>query len=260
VLITLATDFGLKDPFAGIMKGVILEINPEASIVDITHKISRHNIVEASQVTSISYKYFPKGTIHVVVVDPGVGSERRPILVSADGHYFIGPDNGIFTSLYEKEPKVIYLTNKDYFLPSVGSTFHGRDIYAPVAAHLSTGLDISGFGTEIRDYVKLALPKPGVFDDSIKGEIVTIDNFGNAISNITGDDIAKIAGKNKKEGLKVMCKDIDISVVGYYAESVNLPIAALINSFGFLEIFSYRKSVADNFNIRTGDGVKAALR
>lgn len=260
-IITLTTDFGLKDPFVGIMKGVIFGINPEARIIDLSHKISNHNIIEASQAVSFSYRYFPEETIHVVVVDPGVGGGRRPILVLSEGQFFIGPDNGIFTPLYNYDvlQKVIHLTNKDFFLPSIESTFHGRDVYAPVAAWLSKGKDIKEFGEIINDYVTISLPKPKMMDNALVGEIISIDNFGNAITNISMKDIAEAGVSDIKESLKVICKDIDISVVGHYAEADNAGISSLINSFGYIEIFSYKNSVSENYNITTGDRVKAVL-
>ena len=163
-IITLTTDYGLKDSFAGMIKGVIIGINPQAKIIDITHKIERHNIYEAAQVIGMSYKYFPPTTIHMAIVDPEVGGSRRPILVITENHYFIGPDNGIFTPVFEKENnnffKVLHLTSSHYFLPITGNTLHGRDIFAPVAAWLSKGMDSRKFGEQIFDYVKITFIKP----------------------------------------------------------------------------------------------------
>jgi S-adenosylmethionine hydrolase len=147
-IITLTTDFGLKDPWAGIMKGVILSINPGARVVDITHFVTPQNIIEGAFILSQSCPRFPAGTIHVAVVDPGVGGKRNPILVETEGFFLIGPDNGLFSLVLEKErvKRVIRLTRREYFLPDVSTTFHGRDIFAPVAAHLSLGVDPASFG------------------------------------------------------------------------------------------------------------------
>ncbi len=264
-IITLTTDFGLKDPFAGLMKGIILGLNPNAEIIDITHNIQRHNIFEASQVIAMSYKYFPPATIHVVVVDPGVGGERRPILVTTENCFFIGPDNGIFSSIYEKfNPdyyKVIHLTSSHYFLPMSGSTFHGRDIFAPVAAQLSKGIEYHKFGERIDDYEKIPLPKITLTDNNtLAGAIVSIDNFGNAISNITKDDLAKLSTEVSKDKFRITFNNNDLSIADYYAEAKGAGLSAVINSFGHLELFVYKDSAADKFGIKTGDSVVLSLK
>ncbi|RJR16508.1 MAG: hypothetical protein C4581_09800 [Nitrospiraceae bacterium] len=259
-VITLTTDFGLKDPFAGLMKGVILGINPGATIIDITHNIQRHNVFEASQVLAMSYKYFPTTTIHVAVVDPGVGSMRRPLLVVTEDHYFIGPDNGIFSPVFEDLKstffKVYHLTASHYFLPMSGSTFHGRDIFAPIAAWLSKGVDSHKMGDQIDDYMKIAAPKPVVADNgTITGEIISKDNFGNALSNIRKDDIAKLADLESKENFRIIYNDQPLPFLHYYSENENDTLAAIINSFGHLELFSFRESASEKYNINIGDKV-----
>jgi S-adenosylmethionine hydrolase len=262
-IITLTTDFGLKDPFVGMMKGVILEINPEVRIVDITHNIQQHNILEASQKLLMSYKYFPSSTIHIAVVDPGVGSSRRPILFTADNNFFIGPDNGIFSSIMnEADPdsvSVVHITAEHYFLSTKGATFHGRDIFAPVGAWLSKGVDSSKFGEPIYDYTKI--PVPGVtFSDnnSLTGEIVSIDNFGNAISNITKSDLNSLdtSGAGK---FRVIYNNAPLTLVSFYAESKGPVLSAIINSSDRLELFVNERNAADTYNIKTGDKVQAAL-
>ncbi len=263
-VITLTTDFTLKDPFVGLMKGVILGINPDARIIDITHNISRHNIFEASQVISMSYKYFPPATIHIAVIDPGVGGTRRPIMVTTKDYYFIGPDNGIFTPIFEDTPspllKVIHLSSSRYFLPMSGSTFHGRDIFAPVAAWLSKGEDPLKFGEQIDNYMKISIPRPSLTENNaLTGEIVSIDNFGNAISNITKDDIMKLAPVERNNKFKIICKNKQLPMVNYYAENETSNLAAIINSFGHLELFVYKDNAADKFDIKTGDSVSISL-
>lgn len=262
-IITLTTDFGLKDPFAGLMKGVILKINPNVQVVDITHNIQRHNIFEASQVIAMSHKYFPPKTIHVVVVDPGVGSLRRPIMVITENYYFMGPDNGIFTSIFEESgtplSKVIHLTSSHYFLPSSGSTFHGRDIFAPAAAWLSKGLESSRFGDKIDDYTKIKIPLVEVVNNHVAGKIVAIDNFGNAISNIKMDDLSKLVPEVLTSRFKIVYNNEPLSMVNYYAESKSTGLASLINSFGHLELFVYQGHAAEQFNIKIGDSVYVSL-
>lgn len=263
-IITLTTDFGLKDPFAGLMKGVMLGISPSARIIDITHNIQRHNVFEASQVLAMSYKYFPTTTIHIAIVDPGVGSMRRPLLVVTEDHYFIGPDNGIFSPIFEELKstffKVYHLTASHYFLPMSGSTFHGRDIFAPIAAWLSKGVDSHKMGEQIDDYMKIEAPKPVITDNStITGEIVSKDNFGNAISNIKRDDLTKLADVESKDKFRVVFNNETFPLVHYYAENENDKLTAIINSFGHLELFAFRDSASDKYNIKIGDKVIVSL-
>ncbi len=262
-IITLTTDFGLKDPFAGVMKGVILGINPKAKIIDITHSVQRHNIFEASQVLFMSYKYFPPTTIHVAVIDPGVGGSRRPILVVTEDHYFIGPDNGVFSRIYESSDpnflKVLNLTATHYFLPDIGATFHGRDVFAPVAAWLSKGLDTFKFGEPVDDYIKISAPKPVLSNNTLTGEIISIDIFGNAISNIMKDDLPKLASVESKENFRVIYNNEHLPIVSYYAENKNNNLAAIINSFGYIELFVFQGSASEKYNIKIGDSVIVSL-
>ena len=246
------------------MKGVILGINPNAIIIDITHNISRHNIFEAAQVISMSYKYFPPTTIHIVVVDPGVGSSRRPILVTTEDHYFIGPDNGVFTAIYEMSDNhffnVIEITAAHYYRPMSGFTFHGRDIFAPIAAYLSKGTESRVFGEQVNNFTRITIPKPVISDNSvIRGEIVSFDKFGNAISNITPDEMSQLAPLEDKNKFKIIFNNNEISMVTYYAESQDENLHGIINSFGHLEIFVYRVSAAEKYSIKTGDSVSVSL-
>jgi S-adenosylmethionine hydrolase len=258
-IITLTTDFGLKDPFVGLMKGVILGINPHVKLVNISHNIQRHNIFEASQVLAMSYKFFPPTTIHLAVVDPGVGGNRRPILVVTENYYFIGPDNGIFSPIYEQSEshffKVIHITASHYFRQMKGSTFHGRDIFSPVAAWLSKGMDSHKFGEEIFDFVKIPTPKPSLTSNTISGEIISFDNFGNSISNITVDDLASIGPVESTNKFKVTFGNQEVPLVKFYAENENQNLSAIINSFGYLELFVFQGSASEKFDIKLGDSV-----
>jgi S-adenosylmethionine hydrolase len=259
-LITLTSDFGLKDPFVGIMKGVMLGINPSARIIDITHGISRQNIQEAAFSIESSYKYFPHKTIHVVVVDPGVGSGRRPILVSAEGHYFIGPDNGIFSRIYYsgERPTVINITSKHYFLPQLSSTFHGRDIFAPVAAWLSKGINILRFGDPITDYILIPYTEPVVIQNaSIEGEIIYIDGFGNLITNISSNSIDELT--HDRDVVQISVKGLAAPFKTHYAEAGDKSLCCLVNSFGYLELFVNGGSAASDFNLQTGEKVKISM-
>lgn len=258
-VITLTTDFGYRDPLSGIMKGVILGINPEANIVDITHGIEKYNIREAALAIGMSYHQFPSRTIHVVVTDPGVGSERRPILVATEDYYFVGPDNGVFTVIYNEAERVdvIHLTAEHYFLPERSMTFHGRDIFAPVAAWLSKGTVITNLGEPVSDYMKIHIPAPSMpTKNAIEGEIIYIDHFGNAISNIRYSDLAHLINQgNDKNTLKIVMKGKQIEIKDYYAQAEDKGLYAILNSMNYLELFVYRGDASKEHNIKVGDSI-----
>lgn len=256
-LITLTTDFGYKDPFVGIMKGVIYSINSSANIVDITHTIESHDILEGAFIISQSYRFFPKSSIHVAVVDPGVGGSRRPILVIASGHYFIGPDNGMLSPVIEEDQsaRVIEITSKQYFLRSISVTFHGRDIFAPVAAWLSKGVEPEQFGRTISDYTRLDMPEIEKGPEYIKGGVIYVDRFGNIITNISQEIINDLGQKGiSPASLSISICGIEITGINkYYGELIAGELGAIINSFGFLEIYAYRGNAAKLLNVRKGD-------
>ena len=186
-VITLMTDFGTRDHFAGVMKGVILNINPQVRIVDITHAIPLQDVHGAAFLIDSTYRYYPDGTIHVVVVDPGVGSRRRAIICQTDTAYFVCPDNGVLSYVLgnDTEHRVVELGNTDYRLSEVSNTFHGRDIFAPAAAHLSRGISLSQFGDAVNNVVQLPVQIPQVTKTTVVGSIIWIDHFGNLITNLT---------------------------------------------------------------------------
>jgi S-adenosylmethionine hydrolase len=261
-IITLTTDFGYKDPFVGIMKGVILSINPCVNIVDITHGIAPQNIMEASFAIENSFSFFPRKTIHVVVVDPGVGSVRRPIIVAAGYHYFVGPDNGVFSHIYKliNNPVVIHLTSEHYFLSRRSSTFHGRDIFAPVAAWLSKGIEISNFGEQIDDYVNIPIPvlrKPA--ENMIEGEVIYIDSFGNLITNISAREIEKLSQLDPNKKLKVLIKGKEAPLKNYYLQATDDSLYSILNSFGYLEFFIRKGNASLISGITVGEKVSVIL-
>jgi S-adenosylmethionine hydrolase len=263
-VITLTSDFGMKDPFVGIMKGVIYGINPEVKIIDISHHITPHNIHEAAYVLSMAYKYFPPASIHVAVIDPGVGAQRRPILVVTDDYYFIGPDNGVFSFFFDKEQstifKVIHLNAPHFFLPVKGPTFHGRDIFAPVAAWLSRGIRSFKFGDTVDDYVRLSVQKAEAKDDNtIEGEVVHIDIFGNAITNITNEYFKKLSAQFSRDKINILYKDERTHLAHYYAESEHSGLSAVLNSFDCLELFIYRDNASKKYGIQVGDKVSVTV-
>ncbi len=262
-IITLTTDFGLKDTFTGLMKGVILSINPNANVIDLTHNIQRHNIFEASQTIAMSYRYFPPATIHIVIVDPSVGGSQRPLLVVTENHYFIGPDNGTFTSIFEECQSsffsVYHITASHYFLPMSGRTFHGRDIFAPIAAWLSKGVDSKKLGEPINDFNSIPISRPVMSDNKLNGEIIAIDNFGNAISNISTGHLSELASADSEVKFRVVYNDNQLPLVKYYAENGTPGLASVINSFGHIELFTYKDSAAVKFDIKIGDSVIITL-
>lgn len=235
-IITLTTDFGLIDPYVGMMKGVILSVNPEARMVDISHQVNAGDISHAAGLIKEACKFFPKGTIHVVVIDPGVGGDRRPILIKTEDYFFIGPDNGLFwpiISSYE-HVEIIYLTEEAYFLPHISRTFHGRDIFSPVAAHLSLGIDPFKMGSAIADPVKLNLPVPQQNRGILTGQVIRVDNFGNMITNIRRQDIEHIS---EKSGVVIRVGDLEIKDIHEtYADKNEGEVLALIGSSEYLEI------------------------
>lgn len=262
-IITLTTDFGYKDPFVGIMKGVIFNINPLAKIVDITHGINPQNILEAAFAIETSFKSFPYKTIHVVIVDPGVGSVRRPILVITDHHYFIGPDNGVFSRIYKLQHEtltVIQITAEHYFLPQRSSTFHGRDVFAPVAAWLSRGINVSNFGNPINDYANISIPSPMMSkENAIEGEVIYIDRFGNATTNIQNQKIDELFANNPEGRLKVIAKGKEAPIKTHYSEAGDDGLYSLINSFGYLELFVRMGNASSDFGISVGEKVNVVL-
>ena len=190
-IITLTTDFGECDPYVAMMKGVILSINPDATIIDITHQIPARAIKEGGLIIKDAYTYFPSGTVHIGVVDPGVGGTRRPIAVLVDNYFFVGPDNGLFSTIIESQrhTDVIHLKEKRYWMNSISPTFHGRDIFAPVAAHLSLGVDPFCMGKKIDNPTPLASPLPRENKNEFVGAIIRVDHFGNLITNITEEHL-----------------------------------------------------------------------
>lgn len=263
-IITLATDFGLSDGFVGTMKGVILGINPEATIVDITHDIAPQNIEQGAFLFANAVKYFPANTIHVVVVDPGVGSARRPIAMEIGETFFIAPDNGVLSRAIqnseignrksESEIRAIYLNRSEYWLPRVSSTFHGRDIFAPVAAHLSRGIALDALGDPIDDWVRLA---PGLLtrraDGALVGKVMRIDRFGNIITNIADE---MLAGQNRAR-IEIAGSSVN-GIKQTYADVARGKVVALIGSSGHLEIAVRDGNAAQMLGVQLGDEILIA--
>jgi len=258
-IITLLTDFGTKDHYVASMKGVILSINPRCTLIDITHQVSPNDIQEGAFLLSNSYSYFPKETIHLSVVDPGVGGIRKPILLVTQNYFFIGPDNGLFAFVAQREKvkKVIVLTQQRYFLPKLSTTFHGRDLFAPVAAHLSLGIKPNSFGYETPSVKKLGFETPIVKEGKLSGKIVHIDTFGNLVSNIDEELFVRVTkehpyvirlGKRKIHGLGK----------GYWEGKPGVPMA-LFGSGGFLEISINKGNAEKALKVKKGDQVTVSV-
>jgi S-adenosylmethionine hydrolase len=257
-IITLTTDFGYADPFVGIMKGAILCITPNLQIVDLNHGIPPQDIRAAALTLAASVDYFPQGTIHVAVVDPGVGSERRPILIHSAGQYFVGPDNGVFSFVLKDKQSllIVDLSNEAYFLHPKSRTFHGRDIFAPVAAHLAGGVPMAEFGSPSKDWVCLSWPAVERAGEFIVGEVLYIDRFGNLFTNIHERDLTGVA----KEKIRVHLNEIKIQGLAQnYAVGDKKTYIALVNSWGLVEIASYNYSAASRSEARIGDKVRVEL-
>ena len=235
-IITLTTDFGLSDPYVAMMKGVILSINPDARLIDISHQIRVGAITQAAGIIRETYPFFPTGTVHVAVIDPTVGSRRRPIGLAVGGHLFVGPDNGIFWPVMEdrKDRRITHLNEGRYFLSRITHTFHGREVFAPVAAHLSLGDNLERMGPDILDPVTLAAKTASRKGKTYVGQVIRVDNFGNLITNIHREALKSFLGSARP-----MIKMGNLSIEGLskiYADAKKGEPLALINSSDLLEI------------------------
>ena len=255
-LITLLTDFGNSDYFVAAMRGVILSHNPDAQIIDITHEVPAQDIEAAAFTLLAAHSAFPSGTIHLAVVDPGVGSSRRPILIEAAGHYFVGPDNGIFSYVCDQsKPRIFHLDNAKYFRHPVSDTFNGRDVFAPVAAALSVGVAPKKLGIEVDDFVQLPTLRPERSRDGlISGRIIHIDHFGNCVTNITTNELNE---KVMDQRIRLTIREQEIDTFHrYFAEETRAnKLFCIWGSAGFLEIAARNNSAAKLLKAKRGDTV-----
>ena len=236
-IITLTTDYGTSDHLVGALKGVILNIRPDVKLVDINHHVVPYDVLDGALSIGAAYRYFPPRTIHLVVVDPEVGTQRRPILVTGEHHYFVAPDNGVLSLVYENEPgvKVRHVTAEHYFLNPISNTFHGRDIFAPVAGWLSKTGQASSFGEEVNDYVRFSLPKPKASGNAVRGVVLRIDHFGNLMTNFPAEDVRQWTAPNGKIKIQVAGKEIH-QLAQTYAQGAPGEPFGVLGSSGFLEI------------------------
>ena len=257
-LITLTTDFGTSDHFAGAMKGVILRIAPTVQIVDITHEVQPFEVTDGAFTIAQAYSYFPKKTVHVIVVDPGVGSTRRPILAEMGGQYFIAPDNGVLSMILVRETaKVRHITNDRYFLKPVSRTFHGRDVFAPVAAHLAAGVPPAKFGKRIEDHLRLNFQQPTrTGKHAWTGIILKVDRFGNLITNLHVDDFPHV--KTRAFGLNVGLQTVSRLALTF-TECTAGELFVLVGSSGYLEVASNQASAAKALGCGAGSPVELVM-
>src|SRR6266480_3566470 len=259
-IVTLTTDFGLNDHFVGTMKGVILKIVPNAEIVDICHSVQAFDILDGALALAQAYSYFPPRTVHLVVVDPGVGSARRPIIASSEEQNFVAPDNGVLSLMYAREERlsVRHITSEHYFLQPLSNTFHGRDIFAPVAAYLAKGVDHEKFGEEITDFVRFNAPRPKPTDaNTIRGVVLRVDRFGNLITNFALQDVPALF-QQTPPAFKIVVGKREISVMrSNYAEGAPGEVFGILGSMGYLEIVANRSSAAQL--VGSGKGTEVQL-
>ena len=259
-IITLTTDYGTGDHLAGVLKGVILKILPNATVVDISHQVAPMDLLDGALMIGNAYKYFPPRTVHLVVVDPGVGTQRRPILVSGDQHFFVAPDNGVLSVVYDREPtvRVRHITAEHYFMNPVSNTFHGRDIFAPVAAWLAKTYQSEPFGDEISDYVRFALPRAKPNGTALKGVVLRVDAFGNLLTNLTAEDLPVGMAAAGKINLRIGNTQIEKLAQTFAQGAAGEPVA-LVGSSGFVEVAINRGHAARTLGAQRGTEVTLEL-
>jgi S-adenosylmethionine hydrolase len=251
-IVTLTTDFGTNDHLVAAMKGVILNINPAARIVDINHNVTPYDILDGALCVGNAYKYFPSRTIHLVIVDPGVGTDRRPILVSGEKQFFVAPDNGVLSMVFEHEACTVrHITSEHYFLNPVSPTFHGRDIFAPTAGWLSKTLATEAFGEVITDHVRFAMPKAKAAGQTVKGVVLRVDAFGNLMTNLTEEEIPIGALDGGPIKLSVNGKQVLRFARTFASGNPGEPIA-VVGSTGYIEIAVNRGNAARTLGANRG--------
>ncbi|HUV05283.1 MAG TPA: SAM-dependent chlorinase/fluorinase [Armatimonadota bacterium] len=253
--IALLTDFGLRDPFVGIMKGVIMRINPSATVVDLCHELDPGDIRAAGFALAMAFPYMPEGTIFTVVVDPSVGTQRQGVAAEIDGRIFVGPDNGILSWVLKSRriERAVRLENAEFFLPEVSDTFHGRDVFAPVAAHLSKGVPLDAFGPAVKDLSRFPIPELVISDRALQGEVVYVDRFGNLLTNITRQEFERWRKKQAGDNLTVHFGSVEIRGISRtYGDVPPGHAVALFGSVGVLEVAVNGDSAAETLGVSMG--------
>jgi S-adenosylmethionine hydrolase len=263
-IITLTTDFGIKDGNVGAMKGVIWGICPDAKIADLTHMIGPQNVQEAAFLIGRSIPYFPKDAIHVVVVDPGVGTARRPMAARIGDWFYVGPDNGTITFLLTRAEQenwptqFVQLDRKKYWLPTVSFVFHGRDIFSPVAAHLANGVPLTDLGTVFSDPVRLQIAKPAQIKNGWRGEIIHVDHFGSVVSNIRVENLGEAMAYKEKIHVRLNSVEIE-GMVDTFGQRPVGEVVALLGSTGNLIVSVVNGSAANKLGVKVGDVIEATV-
>jgi len=252
-IITLTTDYGTNDHLVGTLKGVILKINPDTNIVDITHNVAPYDLLDGALAIGSAYSYFPARTIHIVVVDPGVGTDRRPLLVSGETQYFVAPDNGVLSLIYEREESLVvrHANVEHYYLQPVSKTFHGRDIFAPIAAWLSKGSQASAMGDEITDHKKFAMPRPKAGEGGLKGVVLRVDSFGNLVTNFRAEDLPAQSLENGEVRFQLGNHTVS-KLVDTFAKGAPGEAFAYVGSNGFVEIGINRGNASRSLGVARG--------
>ncbi len=257
-VITLLSDFGLRDSYVAEMKAVILGICPDALIVDVCHEITKYDIKMGAYMLARAAPFFPKGTIHVAVVDPEVGTKRKPIIIMTKHHMYVGPDNGLLVLSAEKEgiDKVYEITNQNYMLRNISRTFHGRDIFSPAAAYLALGIPASDFGPEISEIIKPSFSQPKVCEQEILGEVIHVDGFGNIVTNISSEHLRRI-GIKEEESLTVVLRNSKFAIKwcsSYSEVQIDTPLI-IEGSSGLIEMTVNRGDASRFLGVKTGDKI-----
>ena len=257
-IITLTTDYGTNDHLVGTLKGVLLKINPEVTIVDITHNVAPFDLLDGALAIGSAYSFFPPRTIHVVVVDPGVGTDRRPLLVTAGNQYFIAPDNGVLSLVYEREQDLIvrHANAEHYYLQPLSKTFHGRDVFAPVAAWLSKNWQPASMGEDISDFKRFGLPRPKSAEGTLKGIVMRVDTFGNLVTNFRAEDLPETSAENGAAAINLQIGDKQISrLVSTFAQGNAGEAIAYVGSSGYVEIAVNKGNASRTLGIGRGTPV-----
>jgi S-adenosylmethionine hydrolase len=256
-LIAMLSDFGTRDHYAGVMKGVMLSINPDITIIDVSHDLPAHDVPFAALELAATYKYYPAGTLFLVVVDPGVGTSRRGLAAEAGDWRFVAPDNGVLTAVFNETPpkKVVELTERRYARPTVSRTFEGRDRFAPAAAWWAKGIQLPAFGRPVTDYYMLDLPVPVIEGNVVRGTVVRIDRFGNVVTNLDRKTCQKVTDGSTHVQLTVGGHSI-AHIVSTYADIAPGEIGALFGSTDHLECASQAASAAEQLGVAVGDQVE----
>ncbi len=252
--ITLLTDFGTPDGYVGAMKGVIASIYPDAVVEDVSHGIAPGDVEAAALALGRYWQLYPAGTVHVAVVDPGVGTARRPLAAEADRRFLVAPDNGMLSRVLDEATvaRVVEITSPEYVLPEPSATFHGRDVFAPAAAYLARGLHLSRLGPPVSDPVRLGEPEVQVEEGGVVGQVIAMDRFGNLVTNLHGGKLEEVDG--------VEVEGHAIPVVKTYGEGKPSEVVALVNSDGRLEVAARDTSAAKLLNARIGTPVRVRFR